>query len=410
MIRLPHVALMMVALAAFASPVPAAEFLRGDANSDGVVSIADAHFISTYLFRSGAAPGCMEAMNSNGDEGERRINITDEIYVMNYLFLGGDAPPAPFPQPGLDAAPDIDCDTYSFEPPMEDPGAAIEILDATVTGGSEAKLMLTLVLSNSTPVAGYSAELSFDPSTLWVPDAHDRSDPEDLTGSFGEGFKAILSVSGNRVRVGILNALMGSSDIPPGLAVQVLEFRACALGGVKAGTYPLSLSTCELVDSATGRAIHAPSSQATLTILSDVAQTTDCGATAECLEPPNYPDPVPPVNATYRLGEAVSRPGRDVTVPFSILADAEAQAFGFSVDFDEEVLQGTSVEVVFPRRGLATIARREASSTLTSTTATTSRATPASTRASSSASRSSASRTDATTSPRAWRPPSSSST
>lgn len=40
------------------APVAAVDFLRGDANEDARVSIADAHFIFSFLFRGGSPPAC----------------------------------------------------------------------------------------------------------------------------------------------------------------------------------------------------------------------------------------------------------------------------------------------------------------------------------------------------------------
>lgn len=38
------------------------------------------------------------------DSGE--LAITDAVYLLNHLFLGGRAPPAPYPDPGRDPTPD----------------------------------------------------------------------------------------------------------------------------------------------------------------------------------------------------------------------------------------------------------------------------------------------------------------
>ena len=46
----------------------------------------------SWLFLGGAAPGCVAAADSNADG---TINISDPTHALNYLFLGGDAPPAP---------------------------------------------------------------------------------------------------------------------------------------------------------------------------------------------------------------------------------------------------------------------------------------------------------------------------
>ncbi|MCX9078748.1 MAG: hypothetical protein OIN84_12320, partial [Candidatus Methanoperedens sp.] len=70
------------------------EFHRGDGNDDGAVNITDGIYILNYLFLGGATPTCIEAANANDDDA---VNITDGIFVLNYLFLGGPTPPAPGP-------------------------------------------------------------------------------------------------------------------------------------------------------------------------------------------------------------------------------------------------------------------------------------------------------------------------
>jgi hypothetical protein len=67
-------------------------FRRGDANSDGIVNIADAVTIFTFLFLGGVTPLCMDAADSD-DTGQ--VVITDGIFILNFLFLGGRAIPDP---------------------------------------------------------------------------------------------------------------------------------------------------------------------------------------------------------------------------------------------------------------------------------------------------------------------------
>ncbi len=57
----------------------------GDANGDGSLNIADAIFILSYLFSGGNDPGCMKAADVNDDSG---LNIADAIGVLAYLFSG----------------------------------------------------------------------------------------------------------------------------------------------------------------------------------------------------------------------------------------------------------------------------------------------------------------------------------
>ena len=70
-------------------------FLRGDANFDWSVNIADADAINAWLFLGGEKP-CPIAADTN-DDGE--LNISDSIYLLNFLFLGGPQPPFPYPNP-----------------------------------------------------------------------------------------------------------------------------------------------------------------------------------------------------------------------------------------------------------------------------------------------------------------------
>lgn len=67
-------------------------FVRGDANADGGINLSDVLFVLNYLFRSGPAPTC-EAAGDADDNGE--VNLSDAIYALLYLFRGGRAIPPP---------------------------------------------------------------------------------------------------------------------------------------------------------------------------------------------------------------------------------------------------------------------------------------------------------------------------
>lgn len=74
-------------------------FLRGDANTDGAVDVADASRIMGWLFLGNDAPSCERTADANGDN---EVTITDVTKLLNFLFLGGTAPVAPFPQCGTE--------------------------------------------------------------------------------------------------------------------------------------------------------------------------------------------------------------------------------------------------------------------------------------------------------------------
>jgi YVTN family beta-propeller protein len=95
-----------------ASPAGENEFERGDCNGDGgALNISDPVFLLSYNFSGTAAPPCMAACDANGD-GEIIGQVSDAIYLLNHLFLGGPPPAAPFPGCGpglLDTDPGLGC-------------------------------------------------------------------------------------------------------------------------------------------------------------------------------------------------------------------------------------------------------------------------------------------------------------
>jgi len=70
-------------------------FIRGEANGDCVINVADIISISNYLF-AGQSISCELAVDSNGDG---RTDVADAIYLSNFLFADGKLPPSPFPEP-----------------------------------------------------------------------------------------------------------------------------------------------------------------------------------------------------------------------------------------------------------------------------------------------------------------------
>jgi hypothetical protein len=80
-------------------------FIRGDANQDGALDIADAITILQYLFARGRVLPCMDAGDANDDE---TVNIADAIRVLSFLFGSGVKPPLP---PPSECGPDPQGDT-----------------------------------------------------------------------------------------------------------------------------------------------------------------------------------------------------------------------------------------------------------------------------------------------------------
>ena len=78
-----------------------AQFIRGDANNDGAVTLADPHAIILWLFRGNSVVTCMNASDAN-DDGEP--NLTDAVSLANSV-VDGVALAAPTINPGPDPTP-----------------------------------------------------------------------------------------------------------------------------------------------------------------------------------------------------------------------------------------------------------------------------------------------------------------
>ena len=64
-------------------------FIRGDANGDGIVNVADVVYLVNYLYRTGDPPAPQEAGDVNCDG---IVNVADVVYLVNYLYRGGNPP------------------------------------------------------------------------------------------------------------------------------------------------------------------------------------------------------------------------------------------------------------------------------------------------------------------------------
>ena len=65
----------------------------GDANGDAAVDISDAVYLIQYIFAGGAAPGpCGYALGKGDANGDCAVDISDAVYLIQYIFAGGAAP------------------------------------------------------------------------------------------------------------------------------------------------------------------------------------------------------------------------------------------------------------------------------------------------------------------------------
>ncbi|MCU0728265.1 MAG: hypothetical protein MUE73_21170 [Planctomycetes bacterium] len=86
-------------------------FVRGDCGGQGQgVDISSAVVGLNYLFLGGPAPPCLAACDSNDDAA---VDISDSVYLLDYLFLGGPAPVG-WTDADDDGVPDPTCEAAPF--------------------------------------------------------------------------------------------------------------------------------------------------------------------------------------------------------------------------------------------------------------------------------------------------------
>ena len=62
------------------------DYICGDANSDSRVNVSDAVYLINYVFSGGNPPDPIESGEVNCDT---RVNVSDAVYIINYVFSGG---------------------------------------------------------------------------------------------------------------------------------------------------------------------------------------------------------------------------------------------------------------------------------------------------------------------------------
>ncbi|MBI4606495.1 MAG: hypothetical protein HY721_31405 [Planctomycetes bacterium] len=318
---------------------PGADFLRGDSNGDGVVSAADVHRILGFLFQGFPPPDCMGSADVD-DSGV--VDYLDAHDLWNYLRGIGQPPPrTPFPEIGPDVTPagDLGCESYGGGAPLEDPAAKIQVLDVASRGGPEAKVTLRIAISSSRPAAGFSLKLRFGGTEirtiLGSRDLGSATSGDDYGNEWKSVHANLQSGALGSLDVLLLRARVPSLEdtpwIPPGNGVVVLEIDGCLLPRTPAGEYPILIEAAEIIDAESGWAIRPALGNGLLTV--------DAYVTGGCDEP----------NAVVTLGGGRAPPGGSVVVPFVIRCVEPVEGYSFSVDFDEEVLRGEEVEVVWRR-------------------------------------------------------------
>jgi hypothetical protein len=238
------------------------EFIRGDANADGVVSLSDSVMLNRWMFFGRPdefRPPCLDAADAD-DTG--MVDLTDEIVIFQDLFwIDGweryviwdgevhNVLPEPYPLKGTDPTPDsVTCDSFAVRPaPTTDD--VIRVGDVVAAPGETVEI--PVYVTNSRPVQAFQLVIGYDPAVLSISpyNGHSGSNPNlSFEGTAYESlhFSTEDGTPFNELRaqpeygvitVGILGCI-GHSDypIPPGTDVLFVKIIATVVESVPPGT------------------------------------------------------------------------------------------------------------------------------------------------------------------------------
>ena len=94
-------------------PFPGPRYIRGDSDGSLKVDMTDSIVTLGWLFLGRREPPCQDAADANGS-GE--VNVADPVWALNWEFSGGPPPPAPFPECGY-VEPRLGCEEPSCPVP-----------------------------------------------------------------------------------------------------------------------------------------------------------------------------------------------------------------------------------------------------------------------------------------------------
>jgi hypothetical protein len=317
------------------------DFIRGDVNGDGRVSVSDAYRILMWYHGDAEPPQCIDATDAD-DNG--RMEGEDRTYLLRARFTGEPPIPPPFPEPGEDPTDDLDasldCQAYGGGEVLEDPGSQLRILDGVSRGGDNSVALFQVSLTSSVPIGAWSMQIRVPGVTI-------------------RGYPAVYNVFYEGTADDSQSHVIGDDGfwygttmwprdgIAPGGDVLLLELAACLAPGIPAGEYPIVLESGELTNAETGQAIVARLTGGTLVIENETVSASHWTICDDDLPPPR-PSPES-VNVTCRLSNSDVAPGGVATVLFTLRADAPIEGYSFSIDFDEELLEVLSTEYAWQR-------------------------------------------------------------
>jgi hypothetical protein len=223
----------------------AAQFIRGDADSNMEVEMAYAFFTMCHLYLPGAEPPQCERSADSNDNGV--IGMSDVMYTLRYLYVQDNPPPpAPYPDCGEEPTPDgLGCD---WHPCMGEPGRPA-VANSTRSGGrlslgepfvEATGVRVPVYLSSQRELSAFAYSVEYDEDILAVRSVEN-------SGLVTEGFDFFSARTvGGRTAVGNVVAFSMEEGLLPGdyhVADIVVEFLAKGEERIDLG-----LSDGELVD------------------------------------------------------------------------------------------------------------------------------------------------------------------
>jgi hypothetical protein len=334
-------ALTAVLTLGLAGPLAAVDFIRGDANDDGRVTVSDAWFLVKGLYQGGQGPSCLASADANRDG---NLDTSDAVSLLSHLFLGGPAPAAPFPDPGPWTEEEkLPCAATGLGGPLADPKARLEVAEALAAGGGSRMAALEVRFTSLLPIGAFSLRIRDDagvienlaPSSAGCEPPIEALFPLDLPWWFLEGY-----VRDGGFDLGGVATFMTPRTVPRGDGTPLCAVRLCLKPGAMAGTYPLVVEAGEL-SSEDGRAIVTSLGDGVLTVLADIEASAAC-------------DPCPPeviIAVAFKLGSAAAEPGGELALPFLVRSDRPVTGLSWSIDLDERYLEPLGQEAVWARPG-----------------------------------------------------------
>jgi len=166
-------------------------FMRGDATRDGVIDISDVVYLINYLFIGGPAPVPLWVGDANSDE---VVDVSDVVYLINYLFVGGPAPcedkGTPSPSNGLE---------------LNKGKAPAQIGFSSPTISKDGIFNLPVIGKFDVDLAAVQLEIKYDPKkiTLLEPALTPKTEGLSIYSSSNQGIQKIDSL--RSLQVGILD-------------------------------------------------------------------------------------------------------------------------------------------------------------------------------------------------------------